>query len=91
MKCLRSGYCCIYPSVVIAVNPDLGMVEGNMRLKAAGEVCPHLQGTEPGNFRCAVHELPWFRDTACHAFSQQETSDSPCRVGEHILKNHVRT
>ena len=88
MKCLRCGYCCKTSFVVIVVDPDKGLTEGNM--KAIGlkgpERCPHLQGDKPGEFSCSVHDRRWYKKTPCFAHGQIEQSpDNPCRMGEYLL------
>jgi hypothetical protein len=86
MKCLRSGYCCVQYVVPIVIDPALGPVEGNLRVKETGERCPHLTGSEPGQHACAVHDEPWYPESPCAAFTQIESGDTPCRVGTHVMK-----
>ncbi len=90
MKCLRSGYCCINYDVVIVTDPKLGIVEGNAAHKPAGEPCPHLIGSKPGKYSCAIHAYPWYKQTPCYEFTQiEQTINSPCRMGEYVL-NHEK-
>jgi len=93
MKCLRCGYCCQNLFVVIAIDPDRGLEEDN--LKAIGtrgsERCPHLVGDTPGEFSCAVHDRPWYPETPCASHSQIEHGDTPCRMGEYIIAEWRRT
>lgn len=86
MICLRSGYCCIQLDVVIVDDPDLGIVEGNLKHKPGGEKCQHLVGAA-GKHSCAVHDRGWYKDTPCHEYGQVERGNTPCRIGEHILNN----
>lgn len=86
MRCLRSGYCCINYDVVIVDDPKLGLVEGNVIHKPHGEQCQHLKGSRPGDYRCEVHEEPWFLESPCGQYGQVENSPlNPCRMGEYIL------
>lgn len=90
MKCLRCGYCCMTSFVVVVDDPDRGPTADN--LKAIGqngyERCHHLQGTEPGEFSCAVHDKPWYPETPCFSHGQIERSpDDECRTGRYILDN----
>lgn len=89
MKCLRCGYCCLHYIVAIIVDPGLGPVKGNVRgINCAKEYCPHLCTGEPGKFRCAVHDEPWFPDSPCGEFGQVENSpDTLCRMGAFIMSD----
>jgi hypothetical protein len=84
MICLRCGYCCIYYDVMIVNNPDLGIIEGNIIHKPYGIKCQHLIGEIPGEYACKVHNSPWFKETPCAAFTQFESQNSNCRVGEKL-------
>jgi hypothetical protein len=88
MKCLRCGYCCINYFVPIVDDPDRGLDPDNIIIhKGDGKPCKHLQGDEPGEYSCAVHGKPWYCETPCYDHGQIESNpDSPCRVGEHLLK-----
>lgn len=90
MKCLRCGYCCISYNVVILIDPDKGMEEGNVRLKPTGERCMHLRGDTSGQYSCAIHDHPIYKETPCFDFGQIEYSpDDPCRIGEGVLAKKV--
>jgi len=88
MICLRCGYCCTTSCVVIVVDPELGIVEGNLKaINLLEEPCPHLRGSKPGEYSCAIHDRPWYSQTPCFSHGQIEASpDAPCRMGEHVLK-----
>ena len=86
MKCLRCGYCCIEYDVIIVNKPELGITEQNLKYKKSGQRCQHLLGEKPGEYSCAVHDYPWYKDTPCAQFTQVEVNkDTPCRMGEYIL------
>lgn len=91
MKCLRCGYCCKHYMVVIVDNPEKGIVEGNLIVSEGNGVpCKHLIGEKPGEYRCAIHDYPWYKKTPCFSHGQIEASvDCVCRLGEHILKKGV--
>ena len=87
MKCLRCGYCCIQYEVNIVDNPELGVIESNLKAKYTGERCQHLRGDVPGKYSCAVHNYSWYKQTPCYQFGQVELSENdPCRIGEYMLK-----
>jgi len=91
MVCLRCGYCCLMYDVVIVDDPEKGIVPGNLVHKSSPERCKHLAGEVPGNFSCAVHGRPWYRETPCHDYGQIERSmDDPCRMGKAILDGEIR-
>jgi hypothetical protein len=71
--------------VAIIVDPKKGLQEDNIKAKDQGR-CPHLEGDKPGEFSCAVHDEPWYEETPCFAHTQFERSNTPCRLGEHLLK-----
>ena len=85
MICLRSGYCCIHYDVVIVDNPELGLIESNLKAKPTGQECQHLQG-EMFNRSCAIHHYPWYKDTPCFQYTQIEQSNSECRMGAYLKK-----
>ncbi len=87
MKCLHSGYCCIYLDVIIVDDPELGPVPDNLKHKPSGKVCQHLAGLGPGQYSCSVHERPWYKETPCAAFTQVEFEESNCRLGNYVLNN----
>ena len=87
MKCLHCGHCCINYDVVIVNDPKKGIVEGNLIHKPTGVRCKHLVGKKPGEYSCAVHNEPWYKETPCFDFTQVEknTTDA-CRIGAFLLK-----
>ena len=86
MICLQCGHCCIFYEVIIIDNPELGIVKGNLIEKPTGIRCKHLEGDNPGQYSCAVHDYDWYQETPCYQFAQIETKNSNCRVGEYSLK-----
>jgi len=90
MMCLRCGQCCKKLLAVVVIDPDLGIVESNLEtVGITGEPCRHLRGNEPGDYSCAVHEYPWYKETPCYRFTQIEKSNSYCRTGLFTLGRHV--
>ena len=88
MICLRCGYCCKNYAVVIVDDPAKGICEDNLILhEGLGSPCKHLQGNKPGEYSCKVHEYEWYKETPCFQHGQIEHENSPCRMGEYILKN----
>jgi len=86
MICLRCGYCCLTSMVVIVVDPDKGLKEGNFKaINCLEERCPHLCGDEVGQYSCAVHDKKWYKKTPCFSHGQIERGNQNCRMGEHIL------
>lgn len=85
MICLRCGHCCINYDVMIMDNPDKGHVPSNIIHKPTGEKCKHLLGDKPGNYSCAIHDHPNYKDTPCDQFAQMEHSNTNCRMGEYVL------
>lgn len=90
MRCLRCGHCCQSSLVTIVVDPARGVELDNLKaINTSEERCPHLRGSVPGEYSCAVHDEPWYPETPCWAHGQIERSpDDPCRMGEWILKRH---
>jgi len=87
MKCLHCGHCCKTSMVVIVVDPELGVVEDNLKaINLLEEPCPHLRGNKPGEYSCAIHDRSWYPETPCFAHGQMESNaDNPCRIGMHLL------
>ena len=86
MICLRSGYCCLNSAVVIVVDPERGIEPDNLLALDGTKRCPHLRGDTPGKHSCAIHDEPWYTETPCAQHGQIERQNSPCRMGENILK-----
>lgn len=77
--------------VVIVDDPDKGLVEGNLKT-VEGTRCQHLVGDKIGEYSCAIHGRPWYKDTPCFAHGQIERSpDTPCRIGQFRVANKDRT
>jgi len=75
--------------VVIVDDPDKGIKEGNLIcLQGDGTSCKHLLGNKPGEYSCALHNKKWYKKTPCFSHGQIEQRNSPCRMGEYILKSH---
>lgn len=74
--------------VVIVVDPDRGLKEDNLRaINLLKEPCPHLRGNKAGEYSCAVHNRPWYKQTPCYKHGQIEAKkSSPCRMGEYLLR-----
>lgn len=89
MKCLRCGYCCKNLLVTIVDDPKKGLVSGNFITHGLkpGKPCKHLRGSGPGDYSCALHDKPWYKDTPCFQHTQIEHKDSDCRIGSYILKH----
>ena len=86
MKCLRCGYCCLNSFVVVVDDPDKGLIDGNLKVVESTR-CQHLIGDKPGEYSCAVHDRPWYKETPCFSHGQIENNkDCDCRLGAHILK-----
>ena len=81
MACLRCGYCCFRYCVVIVDDPDKGFCEENLTLHTgtSGTPCKHLVGNSPGEFSCALHDKPFYKDTPCY---QHNLDVSRCLLGE---------
>lgn len=92
MICLRCGYCCTNYSVVIVKDPQKGLREDNLTSIGFNgpERCPHLIGVKPGDFSCAIHQKRWYSKTPCKSHGQIEQTNSPCRMGEFVLKREER-
>ena len=87
MICLHCGYCCKNYFVAIVDNPKLGILQDNIISHLGdGTPCKHLVGTEPGKYKCAIHQYSWYKETPCFGHSQIERKNSNCRMGEYILK-----
>ena len=72
---------------VIVIDPQRGPAEDNLRgINLEGERCPHFREGRPGNCSCAIHHYPWFADTPCGQHGQIEKYNSPCRMGEWVLR-----
>ncbi len=88
MKCVRCGYCCHWYNVIIVDDSEKGINEDNLKFKEGdGTRCQHLQGTEPGEYSCDLHDKEWYFETPCYDFTQIERNpDTPCRVGAYKMK-----
>ena len=75
--------------VVVIDDPSKGIIKDNMVFsKGNGTPCKHLTGIIPGEFSCAVHHYPWYKDTPCFAYGQIESGPTEnCRMGKYILEN----
>jgi hypothetical protein len=101
MICLRCGYCCIQYDVIIVDDPDIGPPDdtpfvkdfsANLKHKPTGERCQHLTGEACGEYACAIHDRPWYKETPCYQHGQIERSkDTPCRMGKHLMGDHDDT
>ena len=91
MKCLHCGYCCLTMWISIVVDPERGIVEGNIDCLDGTRRCPHLEGEKRGSYFCRIHHYKWFVDTPCGRHSQFENGDTNCRLGEHFMKRDMRS
>ena len=88
MKCLRCGYCCKHCWVDIIDDPSLGYEESNLiEHPGLGRSCKHLLGDKPGEYACAVHEYPWYKETPCYRHGLKN-GEGPCRLGTKIMKRY---
>ena len=87
MICLHCGYCCKNYFVPIIDNPNLNMNDNVVMHTGDGTPCKHLKGDQPGNYLCAIHDHPDYNETPCFQFTQIETTNSNCRMGDNILKS----
>ncbi len=73
--------------VVIVDDPEKGPVEDNLICHEGYGPCKHLKGEKAGEHSCALHDKKWYDETPCFAHGQIESSpDTPCRIGERVLK-----
>lgn len=77
MECNKCAYCCVHYDVIVPVDPDKGLVEGNLTHKPSGYRCHHNlpDGT------CAVHGLPWYKDLSCHHYDYGDGALCPFTPG----------
>lgn len=86
MKCLRCGYCCKAPMMIIIIDdPDIGIQEDNIILMEDAS-CKYLIGDGPGMYFCAVHDKKWYPETPCYTHSQIEHANTNCRMGAYIIE-----
>jgi len=72
--------------VVIVVDPEKGIVDGNLIAHMGNGPCRHLGGCTPGNYYCKIHDYPWYTETPCFSHSQvEESKDSECRMGRYVI------
>ena len=85
MICLRSGYCCINYDVMIVDDLSKGIIKDNIVHKSSGVECKHLKfnGLEA---ECLAHNEDWYKETPCFEFTQIESKNTNCRVGELKLR-----
>lgn len=72
--------------VVIVDDPEKGIDIDNLKARKGDTPCQHLEGTEPGQFFCKLHDYPWYDETPCSEYGQIEQKNTNCRMGEYILK-----
>ena len=88
MNCLKCGYCCHKLAVVIVIDPELGIVEGNLETHNGSGPCKHLQGNKPGEYSCAVHNKSWYSRTPCAQYTQIGEGD--CRMGQAVMNGKLK-
>jgi hypothetical protein len=47
-------------------------------------MCPHLKLIDTAE--CLIHHYDWYKETPCADYTQIETIDSNCRMGEFIIE-----
>ena len=90
MNCLNCGYCCYKYPVMIVDDPEKGISESNLVLQDGKCKCKHLQGDKPGEYKCAIHDYPWFKDTPCGQHGQFERVESDCRIGVYVVNGNIK-
>ncbi len=85
MICLRCGYCCIYPLIMIIKDPELGIRDDNIVAHLGDGPCIHLGGDKPGEYFCQVHDRKWYKQTPCFSHGQIERGNTNCRMGAYLL------
>ena len=74
--------------VIIVDDPKKGISQDNLIAhNGDGKPCQHLQGDKPGEFSCALHDYPWYKETPCFSHGQIEQENSNCRLGEYVLEH----
>lgn len=74
MECIKCGYCCTCYDVIVPVDPDEGIVEGNLTHKPAGLRC-HFN---KAGGECSVHDRPWYKNLSCSHYDYGE--GAACRT-----------
>lgn len=64
MDCIKCGYCCAHYDVIVPIDPDKGMVVGNLTHKHKNRLC-HLLAKDG---TCTIHGKPWYKDTSCYHY-----------------------
>ena len=86
MICLRCGYCCNIPWVLVVTDPDKGLELDNWE-KCLNHRCKHLVGNRPGEYSCPLHANDWYVHTPCHKHGRLKTSENEvCEKGKMILE-----
>lgn len=73
--------------VVIVVDPRRGVAEDNLKvINALKERCPHLEGSRAGEYRCRIHDEPWYPETPCAQYNAWTSGqeDVPCPMGVYM-------
>lgn len=86
MICLRCGYCCSKYLVSIVDDPDKGITEDNLIFHKGDGPCKHLVGDKPGEYKCAIHDKSYYKETPCYKHTQIEEKNSKCRMGKVVLE-----
>jgi len=71
---------------MIVDDPSIGILEDNVIYKPCGTSCKHLS-YEGLKAKCAIHNEDWCKETPCFEFTQIESKNSNCRMGEFVLKD----
>jgi len=78
----------MYMMVAVVDDPEKGIDLDNFILyRGDGTRCKHLVGNKVGEYSCAIHDYPWYKETPCAAHTQiEEDLSNPCRMGEYLVK-----
>jgi hypothetical protein len=87
MICVNCGYCCKKLSVVIVDDPSKGIIDDNLIFHSgSGDQCKHLIGDKPGEYKCAVHDMSWYKETPCFSHNSELFNDRECTLGSYIIQ-----
>lgn len=86
MICVRCGYCCKSLMAMIVDDPALGIIDGNIIVHEGNGPCKHLLGDRPGEYKCAIHDMPWYQETPCSSHNSELFNDRLCMLGCHIIE-----
>jgi hypothetical protein len=74
---------------MIVDDPEKGISEDNIIAHEGNGPCKHLEGNKPGEYKCKIHNKPWYKKTPCYSHGQIESSpEDECRMGRYIIDNY---